>query len=315
MKRRVICRSAAAKQLAREVGVHDPVAAVRLRGSALIATLAGPPFKVDAPAILNATNIRAIRELTNSSLDGRIFRGDAGYIIELNRRLGPARRAFTLAHEIAHTFFLNTVGLGERTDSTTGQFDQGNEEEYLCDVAAAEMLMPAAAFIHQGVSPQIPDWFAAKNAFLKRVFDYGPSILSVLNLSKEFGTSLTATARRFAELTKENVYIGFWRVTPVRTIEFDYGFSSTHIDWRIARAFTPDPSTPVSQALTAEELSEGLGELGFANSRGNRADPVLTQAIYLQSTNRVISISLFNDAERRRPPPATTGQGRLAFDR
>lgn len=299
------------------MGVRDAVAAVRLRSSALITEIVGPPFVLDVPTILRATGVREIREIDNASLDGRIFREASGYVIELNRKLPPARRAFTLAHELAHTFFLRGDVPAERADGTTGNFDERNEEEYLCDVAAAEMLMPARVGIPGKGPRSLDEWGATTNAFLRRVAESGPSVDSVLSLSKEFGTSITATARRFCEVTFEDIYIGFWRVNPKGVPEFEFGFSSSEVDSRIPRGLALPayaPSRVTTDAVTVPR------DIGLINSAGDSVGPVLTQTRGLRSTGRVMTLSLLNETAKRAdrfgpryPAEVVRSQRKLSF--
>jgi Zn-dependent peptidase ImmA (M78 family) len=58
----------------------------------------------------------------------------------------PGRVAFSVAHEISHTFFPNTVTGARFRDLTASDSREANELERLCDLAASELLMPIEEF-------------------------------------------------------------------------------------------------------------------------------------------------------------------------
>jgi Zn-dependent peptidase ImmA (M78 family) len=88
-----------------------------------------------------ARGIRAVESTTNRLLDGFLKPlGNAyndGFILHVNGDASAARRKFTIAHEICHTFFYEVVPELKFVDHAIDP-----EEERLCDVGAAELLMP-----------------------------------------------------------------------------------------------------------------------------------------------------------------------------
>lgn len=88
------------------------------------------------------------------------------------------RRAFSIAHEIAHTFFPSTSGGVRFREMTASDSQETSELERLCDLGAAEVLMPKEEF-QASVNE---DW----------------SIASVERLIEEFGSSREATVFRLA---------------------------------------------------------------------------------------------------------------------
>jgi len=107
----------------------------------------GPPFNPGEYA--KALGI-TVEEKEDMTLDGILkYRGKGGFLIQLKKDAQPYRKNFTLAHEIAHTFFYDVlVQARQRNDNSISfrgnNFDQ--EEERLCDIAAAELLMPFDKF-------------------------------------------------------------------------------------------------------------------------------------------------------------------------
>jgi Zn-dependent peptidase ImmA (M78 family) len=106
------------------------------------------------------------------------------YVITLSSLQPPAREPFTLSHETIHIFFMEASGNRStriHRDDVAIFDHRGAQEEYLCDVGAAELLMPAATVIAM-LPPQ-------------------PTMEDVLAVSGVCNSSVEATARRVIELS------------------------------------------------------------------------------------------------------------------
>jgi Zn-dependent peptidase ImmA (M78 family) len=90
----------------------------------------------------------------------------------------PGRVAFSIAHEIAHTFFPSTHGGARFREMLDDEEQEASELERLCHMGAAELLMPIEEFSKEAA----PDW----------------SLNMAQNLAKKFGSSLEATVFRLA---------------------------------------------------------------------------------------------------------------------
>jgi Zn-dependent peptidase ImmA (M78 family) len=272
----------------------DPVRAVRLRANNLISGLDGPPFELDCDAIRAAANIGEIRRTPQLSALGRIFWNEANYVIELKNTSSPGQLAFTLGHEIGHTFFMKP---GEeraprRSDSVTESFAVDKREEYLCDVAAAEMLMPAGALITGVGSYSSSESSGPANSFLNRVSRCGPSARSVLALANEFGTSLTATARRFAEMGLWSCHVGLWKAKSKGTPEFSSGFVSGRSKLNVPKGYSAPERSVVAAASIRGHCVEGRSNIGLVSNIGEPYGPAYTQAMPL-GEKFVLSVSVF----------------------
>lgn len=102
---------------------------------------------------------------------GELHRVKGGYRILCSSDQPHPRQRFTVAHELAHVILARTGKNAPR---------EGSDVERVCDVLATECLMPTALF-----ESQIPDAL---------------SFRAISALADRFETSLTATARRCAEL-------------------------------------------------------------------------------------------------------------------
>jgi len=125
-----------------------------------------------------------VRRIMRSKLnaEGRIVRDGNAYDVEINASAPRTRQRFSLAHELAHTFFLQHVPVLTRSRAESAeQTRHWQHEEYLCHFAAAEFLMPASAFIRDAAS-------------------VGPSLLAANWLSRRWDVSREACYRRIIDI-------------------------------------------------------------------------------------------------------------------
>jgi Zn-dependent peptidase ImmA (M78 family) len=131
-----------------------------------------------------------VEEKNGMSIDGLLkvdFKGK--FIVFLKGNNGKHRKNFTLAHEISHTFFYDILNHPINFRSQDA-FDP--EEERLCDIGAAELLMPEATFrrdvlLEESVTPQTLFWLVGR-----------------------YNASLQAVANRLTTVTRSLACI-FWR--------------------------------------------------------------------------------------------------------
>lgn len=136
-------------------------------------------------------------ETTDLKADGLIFETEAGtFTVRVNRRHSAARRRFTCAHEIGHTFFFELEpSRAERLhyeDAKLGGVSGSADVESLCNVAAAEILMP-----YGQITPLVRD------------FGVGATALS--RVSATFRVSLQAAARRIVQVSHIRLAVVMWQ--------------------------------------------------------------------------------------------------------
>lgn len=140
----------------------------------------GPPFDP-----LQLASLMGIRVRPNAAIpDARILMDGTRKVIEFNPNKSMARVNFSIAHEIAHTFFADWDER-PRNRSKQGGDNQNWQLEMLCNIGAAEILMPLGTF-GQGDDDQL-------------------SIHKVLELRKRFNVSTEAVLIRLAKVSKEPV--------------------------------------------------------------------------------------------------------------
>jgi hypothetical protein len=170
-------------------GAKDPVDAITKRARELVrhSGITEPPFPPAEFARLR--KVRSI-EYRNMEEDGRLIANGTGFKMELRIDRPFQRTNFTCAHEIGHTFFYEAVPKMKYERMT--EVIRDDEEETLCNVAASELLMPL---------------WSIKSV----TSDYRPSPKSLLEISRIYDTSLTATAIRLLALKLWNAKFILWQ--------------------------------------------------------------------------------------------------------
>jgi len=166
-------KSAAARRLITASAAQDVRGAVRAISADLLRNTECPP--TDLNTIIERLNAKLSGEGIFGS--GELRRDGNGYEIVYAADLSLPRRRFTIAHELAHVIVDQTGPNAPRV---------GKELERLCDLIAVELLMPEDVF-----RAHLPHSF--------RVAD-------IFTLAKRFQASLSATARRCAELSQVTVF-------------------------------------------------------------------------------------------------------------
>jgi O-acetyl-ADP-ribose deacetylase (regulator of RNase III) len=138
----------------------------------------GPPYDPFSLAAFLGIELVASQELE----DARLIADDDRPRIEFNPSRRPARVRFSIAHEIGHFLFPDYGQRIRYRDISQRRHDDW-QLEILCNVAAAEFLMPAGAFPIEKASDL--------------------SLPHLLDLRSHFGVSTEALLRRTVKLTDE----------------------------------------------------------------------------------------------------------------
>ena len=174
------CPEAVIRRLCREL-----VAEARTDG------LTGPPY--DPEVLASWKGIEVLPASHDIRADARIFPAEGRLRIEFTPNVSEERRRFSIFHEITHTRFPDCYE-EVRHRQHGDRFDRLHAElEQLCNVGAAEMLMPADDMASR-ISGRMPsvelaeelraDFAASREAMLRRICDLSetPCALAVLSL-------------------------------------------------------------------------------------------------------------------------------------
>ena len=150
-------------------GVELVEHAVRLVVDRVLEGIGCPP--TDLGALCARLNVREVLDDDHIPVVGELRREGGAFRILCAVGQSQVQRRFTIAHELAHVLFEKSGPRAPRV---------GAELERLCDMLAAEMLMPHAVFE-------------------EALEDSPPDASDVRRLARQFQTSLTATVLRCSE--------------------------------------------------------------------------------------------------------------------
>ena len=188
-------KSAAGVRLLRLAGEASSVEdAIRLMGRRLLEDVDCPPTDLDA--LMRKLNVVDAEPRDGLTASGALLKTAEGLKIVYSSDLSVGRQRWTIAHELGHALFETT---GPRPPR------RGRELERLCDMIAAELLMPWDRFC-----PLV-------RAEL--------SVEMILRLAHSFRTSVAATAIRCAEVAGVSVF-----ETERRSVRWGYGVVRTSSD-------------------------------------------------------------------------------------
>jgi len=227
-KDKIVWKSAAAERLRHLAGFSPNVEhAVRAVTERLLKAVSCPPTDLEAVG----SKLRVVRFVEEEGLpvSGQLRKVKDGFEIACARGMAPARKRFTMAHELGHAIFESTGPNCPRS---------GEELERLCDMLAAEILMPHSVF----------DGYLGKDVRLDAIF----------SLARLFQVSLSAAAIRCTELREVSVFeVGEGR------INWGYGV----VKRGFVRLLSSELRVPVQQAVQGEKV-EAMVTLGGASWRG-----------------------------------------------
>jgi IrrE N-terminal-like domain len=124
-------------------------------------------------------------EADTESFDGALLRsqnGLSGRILVKKTMREDGRKRFTIAHEIGHFVLHRERQISCFPGDIARWENTADDPERQADNFAAELLMP---------SPEV----------VKQIGDASPSFQLIISLADYFGTTLTATGRRYCEVT------------------------------------------------------------------------------------------------------------------
>jgi transcriptional regulator with XRE-family HTH domain len=180
-----------------ETAATNPAAAIRSKAEdaldryrALFDEIALP---VNADALASVLGIGISTDAPVLSQDAELFAVGKGRVaIRINPDRPETRKRFSIAHEISHTFFPNYhTKTWCRTDHRYRRRDDPDGFiEMLCDVGAAELIMPAPVFAPAAAA-----------------IDTGEGLV---DLAQMFGVSREAAIRRYAETHERGVAAVFF---------------------------------------------------------------------------------------------------------
>ena len=204
----------------KENNSDDPILTIREKTRDLVARAfdegwSGPPFDpLQLAAILNLEVLPndSISEAQLLPIPGR------GARIEYNPHQKPTRIRFSISHEIGHTLFSDyEAAVRQRL----AKRDRNSWElEFLCDIAASEILLPYGVFA-------------------KEAKEIAPKMKELMLLAERYGASLEPALLRFAETSERSCSVMFahFEQADQTTLLVSYSRTSPTFGPKIPRGF------------------------------------------------------------------------------
>ncbi len=177
------------------LGQADPVSVILQRARVYVLDAieqgwTGPPYNP-----LKLAEMKGIKLLPSQSvLDARTVSDGRAFTIEFNPQRPPARIHYSIAHEIGHTLFKDCASAIRNRATHEDMQEDDWQLETLCNIAAAEILMPIGTLRDELSNPL--------------------SIGLVLELRQKYLVSCEAVVNRFVKLTSAPSLAFFARRDP-----------------------------------------------------------------------------------------------------
>lgn len=236
---------------------------------------------VDLERLATAANakVKILHDLANDE-SGQTTQIKGRHIIIVNGNHREERQRFTVLHELAHIVLgLPSHHHGSKlTTGTLMRYGRRPPEEMLCDVFAAECLLPY-------------------NLFSKDVGDVDISMASVKDLAEKYKASLTTTGSRFAVSAQEPCAFVLSEDGQTRYVSRSKFLNELKgwIDFNI-----PLPKGSMAHRLMqngskTEDYDELASDIWFKGGIKNR--PMLAEeAILLREWNQCLSLIWFDES-------------------
>ena len=191
-------------------GNRDPIAAIAEKAQdvvfkALEEGWNGPPFDPFALAEILKIQVIPLNNMGGDAIrDARIFADSSGQLtIEYNPNKSQARIRFSICHEIAHSFFSDCQDSVHHRLAPQQMHGTDRQLELLCNLGAAELLMPIGSFGDIAKSAITID----KALDLRRKFEVSTEavLLRTVKLSERPLAAFSAVANESARTTKYTI--------------------------------------------------------------------------------------------------------------
>jgi Zn-dependent peptidase ImmA (M78 family) len=216
---------------------------------------------IDIDLIASCLGIK--RRIASYAFAGRIYAEESGQLVmDLNANDSEPRRRFTASHEIIHTVFPGFKREARyRTDTSSEANPRNREEEYLCDLGAAALLMP-------------------RTIVNKRLSDTN-GLATVQALAADAQVSLEAAGNRIVSLSKTPAVFLVLSLThkPADTPALQRGedipkrlrvryATTAHLDTYVPRYKAAHEASSLYRAFEGAGIQRGIEPLPGADSGG-----------------------------------------------
>jgi len=255
----------------------DPVDIIREKTRSLVRMfygrlIKGPPFNPEILASLMGAKVEYKKPILGE--EAQLIPLSNHLLIRCNPYRSRVRQNFSLFHEISHILLMDfkITTPCSRSRTISGEFEVEDEIEYLCDISAAELLLP------------LP-WFG------KDMEKQGVSIDSILTLGRKYAASREAIAIRMVQLSSFPCAAVFFswknkpqdrkipgkgekeylfpelKFLPPRKLRVDFSVSSSTFSYFIPRFKSIEEKTLVYQSSLDGKPRRGIDWLNFGRGK------------------------------------------------
>lgn len=186
--------SETARAVCNKTGLPDPIEGAILLAEQFVEENGLPPAAAGFLDVFASTLDARIERVAMAEAGQLVppLDDDSDFLIWVNEEHSTQRQAFSVCHEMGHLLMPNYSALrGRRRDMEFMRSNPENEEEALCDVVAAQLLMP-------------------RRELRARLRGEGVGIAIVDPLCEEFGTSQEATIFNIVRAGVADVAVIYW---------------------------------------------------------------------------------------------------------
>jgi uncharacterized protein DUF955 len=194
----------------------DPSTIIRARARTLVARARqcgwdGPPY--DPRVLASSLGIKIHARVLAPGHEACIFPGPGQQLELVFDKTRPiTRQNFSISHEIAHTLFPDSYEMVRNRYRARDQFDPDRELEHLCDLGAAELLLPEDVFRVDldllgfgllAVDPLRKRYEASREAVIRRMIQFATNVSAAVFLEHRLKPSEVAAQRQLSLVSSD----------------------------------------------------------------------------------------------------------------
>lgn len=216
----------------------------------------GPPF--DPRVLASLLGIRVQADTLADNHDACIFPRGQQLEIVFNASRPSTRQNFSISHEIAHTLFPDGYEMIRNRHQRRSKFDPDRELEFLCDLGAAEILLPEQDFgsdvRKEGFGLSVVSVFrerygASRQAVIRRMVQLDQGMSAAAFLAYRLKPSEAAAARQMSFMTDDQMV--------ERKFRIEYSETSERFRWFLPKHKSVPDDSCAYRALESESVEFG----------------------------------------------------------
>ncbi|MFQ5904455.1 MAG: ImmA/IrrE family metallo-endopeptidase [Candidatus Binatia bacterium] len=215
----------------------------------------------------------------------------------VNARHTREKQRFTIAHEVAHVLLELSLSHEKRylLKNTLNRFTGKSKEETICDLCAAELLLPEA-FVERDV----------------KCADLGFG--EIRKLASRYYASLTATAFRYAQFNPFPCAVVLSEERIIRYVKASESFKAVRSFIQIGQRLSPQ--TYAADLFAGRDIPHGPQTIStdtWLDSYGGKQEYLFEESVLISEFNQVLSLLWHEDEEEDEEDDIEELDGHLRF--